>query len=212
MPIDFDQLMVSLAGRLQRPLPGFVAHEPLRAVPIGAVKPSFEHSSPPKPGSVLILLYPEGDQIKFPLTQRAEYAGAHSGQVSLPGGKAEAGETIEQTAMREGEEEIGILASEIEIIGRLSEFYVIPSNFMVTPIVAFQRSKPIFIPDPVEVVRILEGTLEDLLRDDAVKVKEILAARIYSLSAPHFLIQNEIIWGATAMMLNELRMVLREII
>ena len=212
MPIDFDQLMVSLVGRLHRPLPGSIAHEPLRAIATGEVKPAFEHSSPPKPGSVLILLYPEENQIKFPLTQRAEYAGAHSGQISLPGGKAEDGETIEQTALREGKEEIGVQPTEIEVIGRLSEFYVIPSNFMVTPVVAFQRSKPIFIPDPVEVVRVLEGNLEDLLRDDAVKVKEILAARIYSLSAPHFLIQNEIVWGATAMMLNELRTVLREIV
>ncbi len=211
MSVNFDQLMEKLSTRLREPLPGPMAHEPLRATPIGEVRPRFEHTVPPKPGSVLILLYPEANSIKFPLTQRPEYVGAHSGQVSFPGGKAEPGESVEQTALREGEEEIGVHSSDIQIIGQLSNFFVIPSNFMVTPILAFQRRRPVFVPDPIEVVNILEGTLEDLVKDDAVKVKEILAARIYTMLAPHFVIQNEIVWGATAMILNELRTILREI-
>ena len=137
--------------------------------------------------------------------------GTHGGQVSFPGGKAEADETSEQTALREGEEEIGVRTTNIEVIGRLTNLFVIPSNFMVTPIVAFQKSKPVFSPDPVEVVRILEGNLDDLVRDDAVQRKEILAAGIYPISAPHFLIDNEIVWGATAMMLNEFRVILQKI-
>ncbi len=212
MSVDFELFITKLTNRLRLPLPGPEAHEPLRATPIGTLRPSFEHRIPPKPGSVLILLYPEDGQIKFPLTQRAEYAGAHSGQISLPGGKAEMGESIEQTALREGEEEIGIHLAQVEIIGRLSEFFVIPSNFIVTPVVAFQRIKPVFTPDPIEVVRVLEGTIESLLREDAVQKKEITAARVYQLMAPHFLIDNQMVWGATAMMLNELRMILREIL
>jgi 8-oxo-dGTP pyrophosphatase MutT (NUDIX family) len=210
MPLAFDQLIGALSRRLGKPLPGQKAHEPLRAVPIGQTIPRFEHKTPPKLGSVLILLYPDEGLIKFPLTQRPEYAGAHSGQVSLPGGKAEAGESAEQTALREGQEEVGINPSEVEIIGRLSEFFVIPSNFIVTPVVGFQRVRPAFIPDPVEVVKILEGRIDLLVREDAVLTKDIIAARIYPLRAPHFLIEDEIVWGATAMMLNELRMVIRE--
>ncbi len=211
MSLDFEQVVEQLRISLKGPLPGARAHEPLRATAIGDIKTNFTHSVPPKPGSVLILLYPDQGEIKFPLTKRPEYLGAHSGQVSFPGGKAEAGETVEETALREGEEEIGIRRSSIEIIGRLSEFYVIPSNFLVTPIVAIQRTRPIFTPDPVEVVRILEGTLSAITRDDAVAVQEITAARIYNLRAPHFMIENEIVWGATAMMLNELREVVRNI-
>ena len=71
----------------------------MRATPIGGLKPKFEHSIPPKPGSVLILLYPDVDAIKFPLTLRADYLGAHSGQISLPGGKAEPGESYVETAL-----------------------------------------------------------------------------------------------------------------
>lgn len=212
MPVDFELFITKLTNRLCLPLPGPEAHEPLRATPIGTLRPSFEHRIPPKPGSVLILLYPEDGQIKFPLTQRAEYAGAHSGQISLPGGKAEMGESIEQTALREGEEEIGIHLAQVEVIGRLSEFFVIPSNFIVTPVVAFQRIRPLFTPDPIEVVRILEGTIEGLLREDAIHEKEIMAAQVYQLMAPHFLIDNQMVWGATAMMLNEFRMVVREIL
>lgn len=156
----------------------------------------------------MILLYPDEGEIKFPLTKRPEYLGAHSGQVSLPGGKAEPGETPIETALREAEEEIGIRPDNLEVIGTLSEFFVIPSNFKVTPVIAVQRNRPLFIPDPVEVVRVLEGTISRLLRDDAVSVKEITAARVYRLNAPHFVMEDEIVWGATAMMLNELRTIL----
>ena len=116
------------------------------------------------------MLYPDKGEIRFPLTKRNEYSGTHSGQISLPGGKAEAGESSEQTALREGQEEIGIEPSRIKVIGRLSEFFVIPSNFIVTPVVGFQTERPSFVPDPHEVERVLEGSIEDLIRDDAVKV------------------------------------------
>ena len=203
-------LSEKLSKRLAEPLPGSTAHEPMRATPLGQIRPKFEHQMPPKPGSVLILLYEEGGKIKFPLIKRPEYLGTHSGQVSFPGGKAEPGEDFMQTALREGEEEIGVRTSEMKVIGRLSDFFVIPSNFMIVPVVAYSLSTPTFVPQESEVVKILEGNLDELLRDDAVHVKEILAAKIYPMLAPHFLIEREIVWGATAMMLNELRVVIRE--
>ncbi len=210
--MNLGSLSEKLSIRLAQPLPGSVAHEPLRATPIGPIHPKFEHQLPPKPGSVLILLYEEEGKIKFPLTKRPEYLGAHAGQISLPGGKAEAGEDYIQTALREGEEEIGIHARELKVIGRLSDFFVIPSNFLIVPVMAYSLTKPKFVPQESEVVKILEGNLDDLVRDDAIQTKEILAAKMYPMLAPHFLIENEIVWGATAMMLNEFRMIVREII
>ncbi len=207
MRLDFN----SLATRLKQPLPGADAHEPLRAVPMGAIKPKFEHKTPPKPGSVLILLYPNGEQINFPLTLRADYAGTHSGQISFPGGKAEAGESAIDTALREAEEEIGINRKDIKVIGTLSQFFVIPSNFLVTPVVAFAEARPSFKSDSFEVAKIIEGSLKELIREDAIKSKEILAAKTYQLMAPHFEIEGEIVWGATAMMLNEFRMVVKSL-
>lgn len=210
--MDFQQIIQRLESRLQAPLPGAQAHEPMRAVPSGAVIPKFEHKVPPKPGSVLMLLYPDANGIiKFPLIKRPDYLGAHSGQVSFPGGKAEEGETPFITALREAEEEVGVPASQVNVLGRLSDFFVVPSNFMVTPVVGYATKEPIFIPDKIEVSRILQGEIEQLISDDAPRTKEILAAGRYPMTAPHFEIDGEIVWGATAMMLNELRILLREL-
>ena len=200
-----------LEQRLKLSLPGLRAHEPLRATPIGIIKPKFDHPLPPKPGSVLILLYQDGDSLKFPLTKRPEYLGAHSGQVSLPGGKAEGNEDEIQAALRETEEEIGVSRSEIRVLGKLSKFFVIPSNFMVTPVIGYLNQKPKFIPQASEVTRIIEGDVANLIKDDAIQVKEILAAKLYPMLAPHFEFESEIVWGATAMMLNEFREIVREI-
>lgn len=208
MKLNYQQL----SDRLKGPLPGPLAHEPLRATPVGLIKPRFEHHTPPKPGSVLILLYEENDQVLFPLTKRPEYVGTHGGQISLPGGKAEPGESIIDTALREAEEEIGIPRHAIEVIGTLSEFFVIPSNFMVTPVVAVIPGKPVFKPDPKEVVRILSGSINELIKEDAVQTKEIMAARMFPMLAPHFQVENEVVWGATAMILNEFRLIIKEFI
>jgi len=209
--ISLTELIPLLSQRIKEPLPGPKAHEVLRARPSGSVIPNFTHKLPPKPGSVLILLYEENGVIKFPLIKRPEYLGAHSGQVSLPGGKAEMEEDAIETALREGEEEIGITRNRLEVIGKLSEFFVMPSNYLVTPVIAVADGIPDFKADPHEVVRILYAGLEDLLHADSIKEKEILAAGRFNMHAPHFEIDKEIVWGATAMILNELRVVLQEI-
>jgi 8-oxo-dGTP pyrophosphatase MutT (NUDIX family) len=207
--MNLEELVSRLSIRLAQPLPGALAHEPMRAVPAGSLIPKFEHKIPPKPGSVIILLYEEDGAIKFPLIKRPEYTGTHSGQISLPGGKAEAGEDAIQTALREGEEEIGIISSAVTVIGCLSNFFVVPSNFLVTPVIATAH-QPKFFADPVEVSRILTGSIQDLLLEDAILKKEILAAGSYRMMAPHFEIEGEVVWGATAMMLNEFRTILKE--
>ncbi len=201
----------TLAKRLTSELPGSNAHEPLRAVPAGKVIPKFEHKQPPRPGSVLILLYEENGELFFPLIKRTDYKGLHSGQISLPGGKKEEGETENETALRETFEEIGVDPAKVEVIGHLSKFFVIPSNFIVTPVIAKIDHKPNFIPDPREVDRIIQANLTDLIHEEAIHTKEILAANQFRLQAPHFEVEGEVVWGATAMMLNEFRLVVREI-
>jgi 8-oxo-dGTP pyrophosphatase MutT (NUDIX family) len=209
--MSLEELIRELDKRLKDPLPATAAHELLRARPVSGQFPDFGHKLPPRPGSVLLLLFEENGVIKLPLTKRATYKGAHSAQISFPGGKAEAGENAVQAALREAEEEIGIHQADVRVIGQLSDFNVIPSNFLVTPIVGSLNYVPVFKPDPREVDKIIYAEITDLIRDDAVYEEEILAAGVYPMIAPHFLIENEIVWGATAMMLNEFRMVLREI-
>jgi 8-oxo-dGTP pyrophosphatase MutT (NUDIX family) len=208
----YAALINNLIQRLKLELPSALAHDPLRAIPVGTIKPKFKPALPPRPGSVLVLLYEENGDIKFPLIKRPDYQGTHGGQVSLPGGKTEPGEDSIETALRETHEEIGVPGQDVEILGRLSEFHVIPSNYMITPVVGTIRTVPNFIPDPFEVSRILNGSIKALIKDDAVATTEILAAGQYRLRAPHFQIDGEIVWGATAMMLNEFRFILREIL
>ena len=206
--MSFEDLQHKLTDRLKQPLPGAMAHDPLRAIPVGSVMPRFEHTLSPKPGGVLILLYESNGRIKFPLIKRPEYLGTHSGQISLPGGKAEPGESIIETALREGEEEIGVPRDAVNVLGILSEFFVIPSNFLVTPVVGVVNGLPVFKPDAKEVARILVGDVDDLIAAEAVRQKEIMAAGKFRMMAPHFEIENEVVWGATAMMLNEFRTIL----
>jgi 8-oxo-dGTP pyrophosphatase MutT (NUDIX family) len=208
--MDFNEFCLRLRDRLAMPLPGGTAHDIFRAKPVGDVRPRFDHKAPPRPGGVLILLFDDGGLFKFPLIKRPEYDGAHGGQVSLPGGKAESGENAVQTALRETEEEIGVGREDLTVLGRLSDFLVIPSNYLVTPIIASIPYKPVFRPDPFEVSRILEGHINDLIAENSILEKEILVAGRYRMIAPHFEIENEVVWGATAMMLNEFRVVLSE--
>lgn len=115
-----------------------------------------------------------------------------------------------ETALRECEEEIGVRPDQVDVLGKLSDFFVVASNFLVTPIIASLPGRPIFKPDPYEVSRILEASVHELVADVLIKEKEILAAGRYRMKAPHFEIENEVVWGATAMMLSEFREVLRE--
>jgi 8-oxo-dGTP pyrophosphatase MutT (NUDIX family) len=210
--MTFAELRVKLQERLLQPLPGRAAHDRFRAKPIGDVRPRFDHQHPPRPGGVIILLYEDEGVIKFPLIKRAEYPGAHGGQVSLPGGKGEPGEDAIQTALRECEEEIGVERKHIFVLGKLSNFLVIPSNYLVTPVIAYIDHKPAFNPDPFEVAKVLEALLDDVTGMNSIKEKEIIAAGKYRMIAPHFEVADEVVWGATAMMLNEFSVVLSEVI
>jgi 8-oxo-dGTP pyrophosphatase MutT (NUDIX family) len=199
-----------LKMRLAKQLPGSAAHELMRAKPIGDLRPVSSKGAP-RPGGVMILLYEEDGIVKFPLIKRPEYAGAHGGQVSFPGGKAETGESRMMAALREGEEEIGVLKESVRVIGQLTDFHVIPSNFLVTPVIGVLDVAPAFVPDPFEVARIIPVTLLDIARKDASKLAEITVQGTYRLNAPHFIIDGEMVWGATAMILNELRFILDEL-
>lgn len=199
-----------LGERLSLPLPGAAAHDLLRATAVGNLRPKFDHTNPARPGSVLILLYQDGEEIRFPLIRRQEYAGAHSGQISLPGGKSEGAENSVQTALRETEEEVGVKRDLPTVIGSLSNFLVIPSNFMITPVIATISPMPTFKADPYEVAGILTGSLGSLMESSAIHTEEIRVGQ-YKMMAPHFKIDGAIVWGATAMMLNELRVLLKDL-
>jgi len=199
-----------LQERLQKPLPGDAAHQQMMAQPIGQrFKMQYDH--PPKKGAVMIVLYPDGGKIYFPLMQRPPYQGIHGGQVSLPGGKMEDfDENLIETAIRETFEEIGVKISDNEVIGSLSDLNVTASNFIVKPVVSILNKKPEFIKDPREVEQIFKAEIKHLIHPQTLREKELTVAQEVRLMAPFFDIEEKVVWGATAMILSEFVEILKE--
>ena len=214
MPIQNNEYFFEkLEKRLRQPLPGLNAQKQMSAYPRGMTGIKFKSNGEPKESSVLIVLFESNDEILFPLIQRPMYTGVHSGQIGLPGGKVEEHD-IDRigTALRETEEEIGVKAGDIKVLGKLTELYVQASDYNVMPVVGYLPYRPEYIPDPEEVSRVIEGRMDDLISDNNKKVKELLIQNKYKIVAPYFDIKNEIVWGATAMILNEFAVILKEII
>jgi len=194
-------------------LPGTEAHRKL--APQNAEKSRFDYSSITdyRESGVLILLFPKDDKPFIPLIKRPEYEGIHSGQISLPGGKKEDfDESLIQTALREANEEIGVDAGSIHILGGLTPLYIPPSKFMVSPFVGYVETQPHFIPDPTEVQRIFETPIEYFLKSSNLLNKEMEIVRrtgktnkVVRLETPYFDLEGEVLWGATAMILSELK-------
>jgi len=163
-----------------------------------------------KKGAVLLLLYRKDGKIYFPLTQRHEYDGAHSGQVSFPGGKVEFGDlSVEHTALRETEEEIGVPQSSVNVLGKLTDLFIIASNFNVQPVIGFLEKAPDFTIDTHEVAEVIEISIDQLLDDSLQKEKEIVFINKIKIEAPYFDFNGYHVWGATAMMLSEFKEILK---
>ena len=206
--IDFSE---SLKKRLKVRLPGQDAQKIMMPEAGSLIdRFSIDIKKGANEGAVLILLYKKNGEVYFPLTQRHEYDGAHSGQISFPGGKGEdKDESVVQTALRETEEEIGVDQSSVKIIGRLTDLFIIASNFNVRPVIGFVDAPPNFVVDSREVAHVIEVSISQLLNDAILKEKEIVFKNKYSLTAPYFDFDGHHVWGATAMMLSEFKEVLK---
>jgi 8-oxo-dGTP pyrophosphatase MutT (NUDIX family) len=156
--------------------------------------------------AVLILLVKRPNGFCIPLIERHIYKGAHSGQISLPGGKFDESDiTLETTALRECHEEIGI-QNNIEVYGELTPIYIPVSKFMVTPFVAvLNEEDATYILNVNEVQNVIEFPVEDLRSPHIVKETTIEPTAGIKLKTPYFDIQGKIVWGATAMILNEFK-------
>jgi 8-oxo-dGTP pyrophosphatase MutT (NUDIX family) len=167
-------------------------------------------SKNPKKAAVLALFYPdENNQTRFLLTQRASYNGTHSAQISFPGGKIdEADKNLQETALRETYEEVGILSENITIIRQISDSYIPPSNFLVAPFIGLTNMKPVFKPNN-EVATIIEVLISDLLDDNNLSVINMETSYMKNIGVPCFKLNDYIVWGATAMMLSEIKDLLK---
>lgn len=167
-------------------------------------------SKNPKKAAVLALFYPDSDnQTRFLLTERASYNGAHSAQISFPVGKFDMGDdNLKTTALRETYEEVGVPFEAIQIIRQTSDAYIPPSNFLVAPFIGTSKETPLFIPNE-EVAEVIEVLVSDLLDDENLTFVEMETSYMKNIEVPCFKLNDYIVWGATAMILSEIKDLLK---
>jgi 8-oxo-dGTP pyrophosphatase MutT (NUDIX family) len=203
---DFTTFIDKLKIRLQQPLPGIIAHKVMASETRLKLKmPSPNERT--RESAVLILFYPSDNQTFIPLILRPQYDGVHGGQMAFPGGRAEKeDENLIRTALREAQEEIGVRVSDVTVLGSLTKLFIPPSNFFVQPIVGYMNRKPDFYPDSREVDKVIEISLDDLINPATIG-RKVLNVRGVEIDTPFYDILETTVWGATAMMISELLMV-----
>lgn len=201
-----------LKQKFLQPLPGVLSH--LKMSPADRREQAFGSKDMvpvARKSAVLILLFPDDGNLKTVFIKRSIYDGVHSGQISFPGGKYEiTDKTFLTTALREANEEIGVVTDQVEIIGRLSDFYIPPSNFVVKVFVGYTTKKPDYIPDKKEVQSVIEVNVDDLYDSHNITEMDFYStSREVTVHAPAYTINGIEIWGATAMIVSELLDVLK---
>lgn len=163
--------------------------------------------------AVMMLVYPKENQAHLILILRNSYHGIHSSQIAFPGGKVELEDaSIQHAALRETYEEIGISANIITVIKPFTEVYIPPSNFIVYPFLGYSSEALYFIPDANEVAGLIELPIADFLNENTVVNKMMATSYSKETVVPAFKIKEYFVWGATAMMLSELKEMLKKVI
>lgn len=210
--MNFDDFLISVSKIENLPLPAeasqFKMSPPFRLEQIKKYKKEMENA---KQSAVLALFYPDiNQQTKFALILRKAYNGVHSAQISFPGGKVEeADDSLAYTAVRETHEEIGVRPNQITIVKQLTQVYIPPSNFTVQPYLGFSKKTPNFVLQDEEVDDLIEVSLLDFIDEANVVSKTVSTSYSIDVEVPAFFLNGHIVWGATAMMLNEVKDLLK---
>jgi 8-oxo-dGTP pyrophosphatase MutT (NUDIX family) len=202
-----------LTARFRQPLPGPSAH--LLMYPRkGATPESPDDSDNVRMSAVAIILFEEDETLRSIVIQRSVYEGTHSGQIAFPGGKWETTDSsLKETALRECSEEVGIGADELEYIGKLTDVFTVVSSFLIEPYVFYWRTprSPLSLSER-EVAAVYTIDMSALLDDQSIHYIDVPLRNGLTLKeVPHFVLGDIRIWGATALMLSELKLVLKSI-
>ena len=199
-----------LRRRLGKPLPGRDAQLKMAPKPVNEA-PGRKMDAPQdaRQSSVLVLIYPNDEgELELLITLRSSEID-HGGQLSFPGGRSEDGESPAETALREAQEEVGIDPEKVNILGRMTRLYVNHSKNHVTPVVGYLPEKPDISLDPIEVEEAFSVELDSLLGKKNLTVED-WNLKEHTFKVPYWDIHRVPLWGATAMMLNELLELYRE--
>ena len=210
--MNFETFLKSVSKIKQIPLPGLESQ--LKMSPpfrLELIEQQREAMKTSRKAAVTALFYPDEKQVtKLILILRKTYHGVHSAQVGFPGGKLEdSDESLMDAALRETWEEVGVPIADIEILRALSEMYIPPSNFTVYPFVGITNKTPKFIKQDEEVEDLIEVLLTDFLDDASITDVNVMTSLEREMQVPAFILNGHIVWGATAMMLNELKDLLK---
>jgi len=206
---SINRLVKLLEERLKEPLPGTSAH--LITKVQSKIEFNFpESSKDAKKASVLILLFPYSNNIHFFLTQRTLSVEHHKSQISLPGGTCEKNEKTINTALRETEEEIGVDKNEVEIIGELTPFFTPTSGFIVHPFIGWCNRRPKTNKQTDEVHTLFSASLSQLLNDQTLEL-ENWNLRGYEAKVPFYNFDGHKVWGVTAAILSEFKLILNDL-
>ncbi|MHB8258990.1 MAG: NUDIX hydrolase [Bacteroidia bacterium] len=190
------------------PLPGQDAQYIMAPANISSKKINLNALTNYKKSAVCLLFYEHKNDVYFVLIKRPGTHQYHASQIALPGGSCDKDETYEQTAIRELFEEIGVKISTNNILGRLTPLYIPISNFYIQPIVTYIDSRPIFKPHKHEVEELIEYKLKAILDEGIVSETTVKITNGMQVKAPYFNVQGNVLWGATAMLLSEVKQLL----
>ena len=209
--MDFSDFLKYVPKIKQEKLLAEQAH--LKMVPVERVLEveKFKNgSNNPKKAAVMMLIYPKNNKSHLALIVRNTYPGVHSAQIAFPGGKVEIEDvSLSHTALRETHEEIGIHPEKIDVIKTFTEVFIPPSNFIVAPFLGISYSELQFTEQVEEIAGIIEFPLLDFMNEKTIVIKRMDTSYGKNIEVPTFKINNHYVWGATAMMMSELKEVLK---
>ena len=204
-----NNFIKKLTQALQNPLPGKDAQMSMMVQPQTKLK-TIDLNKKSIPSAVLLLLFPIKDDWSFFLTKRTNKVDHHKGQISLPGGARENNELLKKTALRETFEEIGIPSDIINLVGALSSFHIPISGFEIFPFIGWVDHEPKTSIQENEVQKVFSISLRELISKKSLKTKKS-ELRGTSVNIPYFHLCDEIVWGATSMILAEFKAIIKEI-